>query len=521
MAQSGEGGQPLSGAPRTRSVEVARNSLLYGLEMVTTFIASFITSIAIARVIGPEKLGYYNYVYFLTSVAGMLGTMGVPLTARKFMADYIGRGEEGKAKSVYESCWRVQFRISMVLTVVCFAAAYFFSERSYFVSTFLLIAGMPLRILAFLPAMANMSWDDMQGNLPGSFANLGVYTTLVVLSLVMGWGVDGIACGILIGYILELLLKSRRARGWMKDIEAEPLPDEMKQRMFRFSGQGVLLTLLSLTVFDRSDLVFLRMFNADPRNLTFFTTATSMVERLLLAPQIFTQGLGISILNDFGKGGTKSYAYIASALRYALLFGTPVLLCGAALSGPMIRILYGRQYLAVIPLFAVAAVLAIPKASRVPAQTLLQAHDRQDLLVYWGLVCAALNIILDLVLIPRHAAMGAVIANGVTQAVSCVGLWVICVRVLKVEAEASMAVRASVIGGLISVPVWLLSGIDPPWLALLLGAASAVVVGLPLIRWARLIRQQDLDRFGSVLRKLPEPLRSAGMRLLAWEAAGA
>lgn len=507
--------------PRTRSVEVARNSLLYGLEMATTFVASFITSIAIARVIGPEKLGYYNYVYFLTSVAGMVGTLGVPATARKFMADYIGRGEEGKAKAVYEACWRAQFRISAVLTLVCFVAAYFLSERSYFISTFLLIAGMPLRILSFLPAMANMSWDDMQGNLPGSFANLAAYSILVVLSLVLGWGVNGIACGIVVGYILELALKSRRARSWMKDVETEVLPDEMKQRMFRFSGQGVLLTILSLTVFDRSDLIFLRMFNADPRNLTFFTLATSMVERLLLAPQIFTQGLGVSILNDFGKGGTKSYSYIASALRYALLFGTPVLLCGAALSGPMIRLLYGRQYLAVIPLFAVAAVLAVPKASRVPAQTLLQAHDRQDLLVYWGLACAALNVILDLVLIPRYAAMGAVIANGVTQAVSCVGLWVICARVLKVGVDAPMALRAGLIGGLISVPAWLLSGIDPPWLSLLLGAVSAVAVGLPLIRWARLIRQQDLDRFGSILRKLPEPVRSAGMRLLAWEAAGA
>ena len=494
--------------------------MLYGVEMATTFLASFITSIAIARVIGPEKLGYYNYVYFLTSVAGILATMGVPLTARKFMADYIGRGEEGKAKAVYESCWRVQFRISAVLTLVCLVAAYFFSERTYFISTFLLIAGMPLRILAFLPSMANMSWDDMQGNLPGSFANLGAYSVLTALSLTMGWGVNGIACGIVLGYILELVLKSRRANGWMRDIEAEVLPDEMKKRMFRFSGQGVLLTILSLTVFDRSDLIFLRMFNADPRNLTFFTTSTSMVERLLLAPQIFTQGLGVSIMNDFGKGGTKAYGYIASVLRYSLLLGTPVLLCGAALSGPMIRILYGRQYLAVIPLFAVAAVLAVPKSARVPAQTLLQAHERQDLLVYWGLACAALNIVLDLVLIPRYVAMGAVIANGVTQAVSCIGLWVICARVLKVGVEASMALRAGLIGGLISAPVWLLSRLDPPWLALLLGVLSAVVVGLPLIRWARLIRQQDLDRFGSVLRKLPGPVRSAGMRLLVWEAAG-
>ena len=47
---------------------IARNTAWYGLENVIGFATSLITSIAIARALGPSKMGYIIYVTWITGI---------------------------------------------------------------------------------------------------------------------------------------------------------------------------------------------------------------------------------------------------------------------------------------------------------------------------------------------------------------------------------------------------------------------------------------------------------------------
>jgi O-antigen/teichoic acid export membrane protein len=57
---------------------IARNTGWYGLENIISAILTLITSIAIARSLGPSKMGYIIYVMWISSVVSSLGGLGIP-----------------------------------------------------------------------------------------------------------------------------------------------------------------------------------------------------------------------------------------------------------------------------------------------------------------------------------------------------------------------------------------------------------------------------------------------------------
>jgi O-antigen/teichoic acid export membrane protein len=80
---------------------IARNTGWYGLESIISSVVGMATSIAIARTLGPSKMGYIIYVSWIASVVSSLGGMGVPATTQKYMAEFLGMGDRGTARYIY------------------------------------------------------------------------------------------------------------------------------------------------------------------------------------------------------------------------------------------------------------------------------------------------------------------------------------------------------------------------------------------------------------------------------------
>src|SRR5947207_5868340 len=80
---------------------IVRNTGWYGLENAISSIVTVFTSIAIARALGPSKMGYIIYVSWIASVVSNLGGIGIPATTRKYMAEFLGTGDRGTARYIY------------------------------------------------------------------------------------------------------------------------------------------------------------------------------------------------------------------------------------------------------------------------------------------------------------------------------------------------------------------------------------------------------------------------------------
>src|SRR5262245_38083478 len=97
------------------TTRVAKNSFWYGLELAVGAVATLGSSVVLSRVFGPERLGDYNYLVWLTYIAGLLGSMGLPAAILKYMSEYVALDKPGIAYRIFWMGFRAQALLSLAL----------------------------------------------------------------------------------------------------------------------------------------------------------------------------------------------------------------------------------------------------------------------------------------------------------------------------------------------------------------------------------------------------------------------
>lgn len=488
---------------------VAGNTAWYAFELIVALFQRLIIGVPVARMIGPEQLGYFAYIQWLTTISGLVGTVGIPMAARKYISEYMAGGQTEIAATIYRYAWRLQLVITLVLVSIGMTLVFTLSDRSYLTPSAILVFSMLPRLLNLIPANANVAVEHMRGNVPASVSAALLEAVLVGISLWQGWGLTGVAAAQAASYILELTWKSWTVRQWLKPPgRAVGLPAELKKRMTRFSGQSMALMALNIVVWDRSDMFFLKMLNPDRSQVTFFHLAFTFVDRILVIPKSFAVSVGASLMVGYTRDRDKLNRFTALAARYGLLFAAPVMVGLAAVAGPLVTLVYGEQYLPVIPVLMIGAMLAVVKPLLEPAQNVLQAAEQQGFLIGWGVFCGVVNIALDLVLIPLGAAQGAMWANGLAQALAIAGTWVKVSRSFGVKLPAGALLRIVLCGLGMGAGVYALGRLDyPPYLLLPLQVAAGALLYPMMIRMAGVLNQDDRQRLDRLTSAVPRRLR--------------
>jgi len=303
--------------------------------------------------------------------------------------------------------------------------------------------------------------------------------------------------------IIRVIPAFKRVRGF----PSGTVPAEVRRRILTYSRQNVVLLALAAIVWDRSEILFLRYFS-DVRQLAFYSVVFNISERLRLVPQIFGSALIPTILAQYGRDPGRLNSIVSTAVRYIGFVVLPVNIGIAVLAAPFIRLLYGSRYEEAIPLMAIAALLAVPKALLGPLTTLLGATENQHVVVRWTIAVAVLDISLDFLLIPRYAAMGAVIANGVSQAAIAAILFFHAAKLLQLRVPLltlgktgiSAAVMASVVFPIV-LTQW------TPIAVVVIGSLAGAAVFFLMLRMTGSLESQDRVRFQQISDRMPAQLR--------------
>jgi len=501
----------------SNTATIARNSFWFGLERGIEFAVSVFASIAVARGLGPERLGHFAYFTWLTNMVARLGDLGISNATRKYMAEYWGRGELGVSRAVFHFTIRIQTIFAVVITLAGVVTVVTFAHpQSRLVLVLLVLSILPSMINS-VPSQANVAIENLAANVPGSLVSIGVYAAAVVLSLSLGWGVVGLAAGMLAMRALEFVVRLTPVMGWMRRLPQMSLPAPLMRRMLSFSGHSLVLLVLTTVVLDRSEMLFLRHWNNDPRQVAFYSVAFGLSQSILMLPWILGNAIGASVMAQFGRDETGLARMASDAVRYLGLVTLPLYLGAAALSGPAVRLAYGPQYIEAVPVLALAAVLAIPRAFLLPVQHLLQATENQGFLVRWLLLTAVLDLLLAWILIPRHGALAAALVNGIAQSFAVVGLWVRSVRLFRLQLPfrflARVAISSLVMAGLVLV---LGRGV-PPAAAICTGVPFGIVVFSLMLRLTGSLERQDRRRLLQLRPQIPsrvQPWFDRGMAIL-------
>jgi O-antigen/teichoic acid export membrane protein len=513
------------GLPRAmdNSGTIARNTVWSSVEVVFGLLASIGTSVAIARVIGKDavglgRLGDYQYIAFLTTVTATVGSFGLPATTRKYMAEYLNRGDPAVARATYFFALKIQTYIALVAAAAGFLAILWLGNPHYFWASLLLVAAVVPFLIATVPAQANNASEVLRRNTGPAVAGVLLTAIVTFISLALGWDFVGLSAAALAGACLECGLKLRSVERWLGQIPRGIVPPELRRRMWRFSSQGLALLLLDLVVWSRSDVLFLKHLNPDPRQITFFWVSFSLVDRISKIPALFAGALAVTVMAQYGRGAERLKEMTSSGGRYALMLALPLLAGMACISQPLVLLLYRASYRPMVATLIIMALLAIPRTLAAAPTMLLQATERQGFLVFWGCVCGAVDFGLDLVLDSRYGANGAAFANGAAQTLAALGIWIYVWRSDRLDLRLLDWGRIVLSGVIMSLGVMWVVRVLPGFVGLVVAIAIGAALWAIALRVTAALRREDVSRFLSIGTQMPAGVLPLWKGLIAWMA---
>jgi O-antigen/teichoic acid export membrane protein len=497
--------------------KIVGNSMWYGLEIAIENIVGFLTSVAVARALGPEKLGYVVFFNLIVGFASSIGGGGLASATRKYMSEYLGKGEPGIARAVYSATLRTQTAIGIAFVVIGSILADRFCAPDHRLFACLMIASAAPGLIAWIPAAANATWEDLSRNVPASLAFAAVNAAIIVLTLIFHWELNGIASALLLARMTELIVRIIPVQRRIQSMPSAPVPAELRKRMGRFIAQGIALIVVSIIVTDRSEVFFLKQFSA-LRQLAYYSVAFSIADRLLLFSRVLGAGAGLSLLLESSRDPAVVRPIFQRVTHYLTFFVMPVHIGMAVLSAPAVLFIYGESYAPAIPAVTISVLLMMPRAYQFLPQTLFQATDRQAFLVKWTVYSAVVNVALDLALIPHGGATGAAIANGLAQMFAVSGIWMKSVKEnhIRIPLKTPMIITLSAI--VMALVVGLVTDRLPNGLALAIGFGVGLLSYCICLRVMRVVSREDLARFTELTTNLPESARARinwALRLLA------
>ncbi len=487
------------------SKTILRNTVWYGLENVISFVSSLITSIAIARTLGPSKMGYVIYVIWVTNIASSVGSIGIPATTRKYMAEYLGGGDASTARFVYIRTLWLQILTATLATAACMVWVFHSAPAEFRIAAVLLVLSVWPCMVNFVSAQANVASEQLSANLPASALSTVTFFLLIMSSLAFHWGVIGVASAMLgmrlVDFGVRLVPTFRHVNAAAS--AGPPPPAELRRRMLSFALQSMAGMALTLVVWDRSEIFLLKHLSNDIRQIAFYSVAFSLAERLLVFPTVFASATGASVFAQYGRDRSRIPLLTASAARYLGLTSIPLHFIAAALAGAALITIYGKAYAGAIIVSMAAPLLCLPKAFLTPVQTLFEAVEKQHFFNWITVLASALDIGVAWLLIPHYGALGAALGSGSAQVLAISTLWALGIRQYHVRIPWAFLGKISLISAISAGAAYAIVIHTSAVVGLLLGGSIALLTFFVLASVLRIFEEQDLARLKVIVDACP------------------
>lgn len=417
---------------------------------VLEYVLLFVIAVFIARGLGVEANGVYASLVSFAQLLVVLSSLSLESSLNRFIPQLSALDPETRRPRLRFMLRRVFFTRGVLLLLVLLAALLAVSLLEPFMPEgilryFWVLAGYAV-VRSFLPLLGMVFLAQLQTAL---LARIAVAVRAIELAGIAAMTATGtmtvnslmvfLACtgALQAAYLLYA------GRGDLLG-NAEPLP--MKP-LFAFGALYWINAVMEFFLGRQGDVLFLTMLLQSPVPASMYNVAFTVV---LLAAQGLTLGLGGITLTSFSRlaatSPEKMDKFYGFLVRVISLLVVPVLVFVFFNAGSIVVLLFSNAFSGAAPLvqwMVIFRLLGRPFGGAENADYLL-AEGRVMDLVRIGITGAAVNVVLDLLLIPGLLTMGAVIGSG------CAALTVNILGYLHVRGRRNHEVQWTYWGALIT-----------------------------------------------------------------------
>jgi O-antigen/teichoic acid export membrane protein len=488
--------------------KILHNSYWLTIEMALETIVFMGSSIAVARYFGPTKLGYYSYINFFITTVQRTGATGLSMATRKYLSEYVALDRPGMVRAVYNLSYGYQLIFSLAIAGVGIACVLLFGDPNFRLMSCILLASVVPGLMSWVPAQLNQAYEDVANNTISAFGYMFSYAAVIALTIHFHWDLVGIAAATFISRTVEVIWRTIPVNRRLRVSPIEKMDLELKKTIRRFALQAVWVQVVIAAAFDRTELIFLRIYSTLDQ-MAYYSVAASLMSNLLTPSRILGNATAVTLMVEAVKDPLRVTSISRNACRYILLIMLPVGLGAIAVMEPLVRLVYGTRYVGAIAALIVATAFAIPRSLQWLTDVLLRIADRQKQLILWYSITAIFNVAVDLILIPRYGSTGAAWGNGLGQFFGVVCTWILARQFFVLKFPVLATVRLTVAAGFMAGIAYLISHTLPNAFGVTLAVLAAIPAYLILLRLVGALETADKTRLVEVAGRLPRPLRKA------------
>jgi O-antigen/teichoic acid export membrane protein len=354
-------------------------------------------AVLLARFLGAEKLGQYGAIYAYLALFGWLATFGFePVLVRE-----ISRERENASNLV-----RTAMVLSAFLSIGTVAAAVLVAPWAGYTGhlrTLLILAGLeyvltPLRLPAVIFQVDMRQWYGATMNV----VRQGLWFGIIVLLWLLGAPLAYVIAGRVLVAAIESWLMWRYGRRSLAR-RGRFLVD--RAGMIFSHSFPIAFTALLTMIYLRIDQVMLHKMVNDSV-LGQYVAAVKVSELFEMLPSALMFAIA-PILSVSVVDPQRFRSYTDRAFRYVMVVASGLCVSMSVGARLVVHLLYGAQFSPAAPLLAVLIWSEIAIFFAAVVVNVLIVSNQQRWLPVPTLAGAAINIGLNLVLIPRYAAAGA------------------------------------------------------------------------------------------------------------------
>jgi O-antigen/teichoic acid export membrane protein len=390
----------------TRAEErvVGRNFLALGGGDALARVIAFGATAYLTRVLGADGYGVIAVASAVTLYLAQLASFGIDTLGIREVAE-----DRKKIDDLVPSILTLRIAYTTLLAVLAAAI----SMLAVPPPDGPVIAAFALTLI---PQAAATKWVllGLESAAPVAVSRIAgeALTVLLILGLVRGaadlWAVPAASvAGEFAAAIMLLIVLRRRGHRMPVDWDLEKA-----RPIFARAWPIVGHSLLGLLIYN-SDLIFLRLLRTS-REVGLYAAAYTLISFLINLGVAYGTSL-LPTLTRLGRGSAEEQALYQSAHAQVFAASLPISLGGALLAAPLMSQVFGADYHASgLPLSIL--IWSVPfSLFRNVAIAGLVARERQDQMLKTTVWSTALNVLLNLLLIPRWGMAGAAFATLATE----------------------------------------------------------------------------------------------------------
>lgn len=385
--------------------KITKNTAYLTGAFVGQKILAFIFFTLIARLAGVEDTGKYFFALSFTTVFSIIVDLGLSPVLVREVAKY-----KEKAQLYLNNILAVKLILSIIATIAVVITVNLLGYEEitkhlvYIACAVMVLDSFHLSFYGIFRAFQNLRYEAI-GIIIGQSLTLTIGIPVLLLHWPLYFLIIAVGSNSLFNFIYSLILL-------IKKLNIKP--------SFKYDKKIITLLFKIAVPFALAG-VFVKVNSFDSVLISKILSTThvgwySVPFKLTFALQFIPMAFAASIfpaMSSFYGAGDKEKLSITfeKSMFYLLMIALPISVGTMVLAKELILTIYGTDYANSILLLQVLIFALIPIFLTYPVGSLLNACDKQKIHTTNMGIAAAVNIILNLILIPRLGIMGAVIAG--------------------------------------------------------------------------------------------------------------